>query len=61
LTLELSGDIFCGDACWLSVDTFSSIEYAKRAKCYWSGRQSSISPKEYLFNGEATVKAISLI
>lgn len=59
LTLELNGDLFCGDAYWLTADTFSSIEYEKRANHYWSGKLSTIELKEYLFNGDAIIKEIS--
>lgn len=58
LTLELNGDLFCGDDYWLTTDTFSSIEYARRAKHYWSGEMSAAPRKEYLFYGKAIVKEI---
>lgn len=58
LVLELSGDIFCGDAFWLTADTFSSIEYTNRARHYWSGDLTDVPQKEYLFYGKALIKAI---
>lgn len=59
LTLELNGEIFCGDQYWLTTDTFSSIDYVDRAKHYWSGELSSIPTKEYLFYGQAIIKEIT--
>lgn len=61
LTLELNGDIFCGDGNWLNVDTFSSVEYAQRASHYWKGELSSNPQMEYLFYGQAIVKKIEYI
>lgn len=58
LTLELDGNIFCGDEYWLKADTLSSIEYANRAKHYWSGDMTNRSVKEYLFYGQAIIKDI---
>lgn len=53
LTLELDGELFCGDDRWLTADTFSSVEYADRAMHYWSGDMSLSPRKEYLFYGQA--------
>lgn len=58
LTLELDGNLFCGDDYWLTADTFSSIEYANRAVHYWSGELSTSPHKEYLFNGKALIKEV---
>lgn len=61
LTLELQGNIFCGDAYWLRADTLSSIEYIDRAKRYWSGEISNVPRKEYLFSGQAIINEITQI
>ena len=61
LTLELTGELFCGDDRWLAADTFSSVTYAERAKHYWAGEMSSAPRKEFLFYGMATVKEITPI
>lgn len=61
LTLELKGDLFCGDDNWLTADTFSSVEYENRAKHYWAGEMTESSRKEYLFYGQALVTDITLI
>lgn len=60
LTLDLEGDLFCGDDHWLTADSFSSIEYAKRAHHYWAGEMSSKPRKEYLFHGTAVVSCIEV-
>ena len=61
LTLKVEGQLFCGDDNWLTADTFSSVEYANRAKQYWSGEMTANPRKEYLFYGEAVVKDITQI
>ena len=61
LTLELTGELFCGDDHWLKADTFSSVEYLERAKHYWSGEMSTNPRKEFLFYGKAIVKGVSSI
>ena len=61
LTLELNGDIFCGDANWLTANTLSSVEYEQRALHYWNGEFSNTPRKEYLFCGQAIVKEIKII
>lgn len=61
LTLELEGDLFCGDDYWLTANTFSSEVYEERAKHYWTGEKSSSPNEEYLFCGKATVVAIDRI
>lgn len=61
LTLELNGDIFCGDDQWLTADTLSSVEYEKRALHYWNGEYGNTPRKEYLFYGQAIVKDIEII
>lgn len=58
LTLELHGEIFCGDDHWLTADTFSSIVYSERAKHYWDSKMSNSPRKEFLFYGKAIVKEI---
>lgn len=58
LTLELTGDLFCGDDYWLDADTFSSLTYTDRAHHYWAGELSDDPHKEFLFTGTAVVKAI---
>lgn len=58
LTLELTGDLFCGDDYWLDADTFSSLTYTDRAHHYWNGELSDEPHKEFLFIGEAVVKSI---
>lgn len=61
LALKIDGQLFCGDANWLTADTLSSVEYANRATHYWSGEMTADPRKEYLFYGEAVVKAITQI
>jgi len=61
LTLDLNGELFCGDDHWLTKDTFSSVIYAERAKHYWAGEMSSHPRKEFLFYGEAIIKEIAPI
>jgi len=61
LTLDLCGEIFCGDAYWLEADSFSSFEYVDRAQRYWSGEWSCNPRIEYMFCGTATVKRIVLL
>ena len=61
LTLELNGELFCGDDHWLTADTFSSVVYSERAKHYWNGLMSPSPRKEFLFYGNAIVKEISII
>ena len=61
LTLELNGELFCGDDHWLTADTFSSVVYSERAKHYWAGEMSSTPRKEFLFYGKAIVKEITPI
>lgn len=61
LKLQINGEIFCGDDRWLTANTFSSVEYAKRAKQYWGGEMSDSPRKEYLFYGKAVVKEITVI
>lgn len=61
LTLELNGELFCGDDHWLTADTFSSVVYSERAKHYWAGEMSSTPRKEFLFYGRAIVKNIMSI
>ena len=61
LTLELNGDIFCGDDNWLTANTLSSVEYEQRALHYWNGEFSIAPRKEYLFYGQAIVKEIEII
>ena len=55
LCLELDGFLFCSDDYWLSADTFSSVEYEKRAKHYWAADMSENPRKEFLFSGKAVV------
>lgn len=61
LTLELEGELFCGDDYWLEIDTFSAIEYAKRAHHYWAGEMSEQPCREYLFRGTAVVTHVELL
>lgn len=61
LALELNGEIFCGDDNWLIANTFSSIEYERRARHYWTGEFSDTPRKEYLFYGQAIVRKIEII
>lgn len=61
LTLELNGNVFCGDDCWLTANTFSSVEYEKRALHYWNGEHSKMPIMEFLFYGQAIVKNIEII
>lgn len=61
LTLELNGELFCGDDHFLTADTFSSVVYSERAKHYWNGLMSPSPRKEFLFYGNAIVKEISII
>ncbi len=61
LTLEVNGDIFCGDGNWLTIDTLSSVEYEQRAFHYWNGEFSNAPRKEYLFYGQAIVKKSEII
>lgn len=58
LTLELNGELFCGDDHWLTADTFSSVDYTDRAKHYWNGEMSDAPRKEFLFYGKAIIKEI---
>lgn len=61
LTLELNGELFCGDDHWLTADTFSSVVCSERAKHYWDGEMSISPRKEFLFYGKAIVKGITQI
>ena len=58
LTLELDGELFCADERWLVADTFSNVEYWKRAKHYWGGEMTPFPVKEYLFCGTVIIKEI---
>lgn len=61
LTLDLDGSLFCGDDYWLKADTFSSVEYAKRAHHYWASEMTVNPRKEYLFCGTAIVTNVEVI
>lgn len=57
LKLQIEGEYFCADDYWLKADTFSSTEYANRAKNYWSEKMSENPNIEY-FYGSAIIKEI---
>lgn len=59
LTLEVTGEVFCGDDTWLTADSLSSVVYSERANRYWAGELGTTPRKEYLFYGQAVVKEIS--
>ena len=61
LTLDLDGLLFRGDDYWLKADTFSSVEYAKRAHHYWASDMTTNPREEYLFCGTAIVTNVEVI
>lgn len=58
LTLDLDGDIFCGNDYWLTANTLSSVDYEQRALHYWNGELNSQFGNEYLFYGQAIITDI---